>query len=94
MDARLEFLRQNLIYHAVTRNARFASKSIRYNCDAEMAFAQGMAAGMACMLIAFVNHIKYGRLESRNEFALKRLADRAQFHHLLRIWLMRALTLA
>lgn len=94
MDARLEFPRQNVIYHAVAINARLPLKSMRYNCDAEMAFTQGMAPGMASMLIAFVNHIKYGRLESRDEFTLKRLANRAQFHHLLRIWLMRALTLA
>lgn len=93
MDARLQLLRQSFIYHTVTRNTRFASESIRYNCDAEMAFTQGMTPRMACMLIAFVNNIKYERLESRDEFALKRLANRAQFHHLLRIWLMRVLTL-
>jgi hypothetical protein len=94
MDAGFQFFRQSFIYHAVTRNTGFAFESIRYNCDAEMALTQRMTSRMARMLIAFVNDIKYDRLESRDELALKRLANRAQFHHLLRIWLMRAVTLA
>ena len=61
-------------------DTRLALESLRHNCDAEMAFARWMASGVARMLIAFVNHIKYCWLESRSKFLLKRLADRAQSH--------------
>lgn len=71
MDARPEFMRQNLIHHAVAGDARLSPERLRYDFDAEMAFTERMAAGMACVLIAFVNHTKYGRLESRHELLLQ-----------------------
>jgi hypothetical protein len=77
VHARAKFVGQGLVYHAVAINPRPSPESLRDDPDAEVAFAIGMAAGMSGMLIAFVNNIKYDRLEGRSELPFERQTDRA-----------------
>lgn len=55
---------QSLIDHAVTVEPAFAFEGVRHDADAEMGFTTFPPAGMAVMLVRFIDHPELLRGES------------------------------
>ena len=58
MNPFLQQFRQRRIHHPVLLDPRLAAKGFRHDIHPEMAFAIGPRAGMAGMLMRFVDHIE------------------------------------
>jgi hypothetical protein len=59
VDARAEFVSENVVYAALTCDAIQTIKRARNNPYTEMRFAFGTRTGMASMLRAVVDYIKF-----------------------------------
>lgn len=82
MDPRLEFFRQGAVYQAVLADAGLTTKSLCHDFDAEVAFTLRVAACVAYVLIAFVDHIKNNRSKGCLQLLLYPFADWAKIHEM------------
>ena len=52
-----QFFRQHRIHHAMLLDARFPTKGLGHDLDAEMAFADGAVPGMTLVPVGLVQHL-------------------------------------
>ena len=67
MDTRGEIVGQRLVDHAMTIDPALPFEGIRHNINPEMGFTAGPCAGVARMLVGFINHVEALRGESRGQ---------------------------
>jgi hypothetical protein len=79
MHAGGEFVRKNLINHAVALNPALAAERLCHDMDSEMGLAPRPMAGVADVPVGFVNNIEALRRKSRGQL----LRDKAFYLHVL-----------
>lgn len=77
----LQLISQGRIDHAVLLHPGQALKRFCTDFDSKMAFSLWVAASMACMLMAFINHAKGQRVEGCLQLVFKGSSDRSQIHN-------------
>lgn len=64
MNAFSKFISQHGIHHPVLLDPRLGPERFSHDLDPEMALAIGPGAGMAGMLMRFIDHVEMNGLES------------------------------
>jgi hypothetical protein len=82
MNALPQVVSEDLIDPAVLVNAAQAFQTVSHDPDAEVAFAQRMAACMARVLVAFVDNVQPRRTQCYFQLLLDSCANRSQIRHL------------
>lgn len=76
VHAARKFRGQDRVNHPVTLDTAFFAKSIGHDGDSEMSFAARAMAGVADVLVGFVNHFETLRRESLGQLVRDEIAGR------------------